>query len=189
MGIAMTWLAVTYEPTLRALFQPQQLALTYIILLLGTIVFPLVNLGLLWRFGMVKSLSLYEKSERPVPFVVIFIYYAFVYWVLRKGMLPHDYYLLFFSALMCMGTVVVITFFFKISVHAAGICAVIGALAALFQRNQTGNAGLLLVLVLLSGVVMSARLAENAHTSREVYAGALIGFFAAYISCLNGWMI
>lgn len=79
----------------------------------------------------------------------------------------------------------IITFFFKVSIHALGTWGVAGILFAL--NRQAGGQELLypaILAVLICGLVMSARLQLQAHTLREVIAGSAVGLAIGYLGVL-----
>ena len=69
-----------------------------------------------------------------------------------------------------------ITFWYKISIHAAGVSGLVGILLALALNYPNPVIGrLLIVFLICSGLVMSARLQLNAHTPMEILSGSLLG--------------
>lgn len=88
--------------------------------------------------------------------------------------------------LMLIITVMVIaatitTFFYKVSVHSVAMCGLVGMLLPL---NNASGQGLLfypmVAVLVLAGVVMSARLQLNAHNPREILAGSVMGFVIGF---------
>lgn len=82
--------------------------------------------------------------------------------------------MLVIALLAVTGTVC--TFFFKVSIHSLGWAGLVGIVLPL---NNATNGTLLLptaVLIVIAGVVMSARLKLNVHTPKEVMVGGLAGF-------------
>lgn len=75
----------------------------------------------------------------------------------------------------------IITFFFKISIHSLSVSGAIGILLPL--NKVTEEATLLLptaFIILAAGLVMSARLLLDAHTPREVLYGGIVGFLVGF---------
>jgi hypothetical protein len=85
--------------------------------------------------------------------------------------------LMMITTSVLIGLLTLITLKFKVSIHAAGICGAAGCLIALAHVYQ---AEALIypatVAIVLSGLVMTARLYLNSHTLEEVSAGCLLGF-------------
>ncbi len=91
--------------------------------------------------------------------------------------------LVIIDALIMASTVA--TFFYKVSVHSLAICGLVGILLPLnkiAEENTIFYATL--ALIVLAGVVMSARLQLNAHTPREVLVGSVLGFTTSFAGML-----
>jgi hypothetical protein len=79
--------------------------------------------------------------------------------------------------------VAIISLWWQISAHAAGIGGVIGALAGiLIQFGETELFIPLLCLIFMAGYLIAARLALNAHTPAQVGLGFLLGIVLSLTS-------
>lgn len=87
------------------------------------------------------------------------------------------------SALVAFATIT--TFFYKISVHSL---AVWGAIGMMLPMNKVSEEGALLiptaVVIIVAGLVMSSRLALNAHTPRELLVGGVSGFAIGFMGMI-----
>jgi membrane-associated phospholipid phosphatase len=87
------------------------------------------------------------------------------------------------AALVVCSTI--ITFFYKVSVHSLAACGMIGILLPL---NKAIENNVLLwptaIVLVIAGLIMSARLYLNAHTFNEVLTGALTGFTIGFAGTL-----
>lgn len=142
-----------------------------------TFAIPAYFVYLMKRWGLISSLKLENLKDRRLPyFVTAIIYTVLGYFLYSKNsmLFPCGFILWSISAvILCVG---IISLWWQISAHAAGVGGMIGALAGILV--QLGEQNLffpLLFLVILSGYVISARLALNAHTPAQVGAGFLIG--------------
>jgi len=151
-----------------------------------TFVLPVLNIGLFRLLGTVKNFSMPTRGERVFPFIFISVLYCVVTYLFysRLRISPNDNmfrFLLIVDLLVVVATL--ITFFYKISVHSLAMGGLIGILLPL---NKAADSGVLfyplLGVILLTGVVMAARLRLNAHTLREVLSGALVGFAVSFFS-------
>ena len=73
------------------------------------------------------------------------------------------------------------TFFFKVSVHSLAWWGLVGIILPI---NNIAGGKLIwatAVLILIAGVVMSARLKLNAHSIGEVMGGGVIGISVSYV--------
>lgn len=70
----------------------------------------------------------------------------------------------------------ILTFFFKVSVHSIGIWGLVGMLILLTKVTALNSLLYIsLGLIVLAGIIMSARLQLGVHTSREVMWGSIVG--------------
>lgn len=77
------------------------------------------------------------------------------------------------------------TFFAKVSIHSLAMTGLLGVLLVLSRVEDSGALFIPTVMVtLLSGVVMSARLYLNAHTLREVIWGSVLGFCVSVVAMI-----
>jgi membrane-associated phospholipid phosphatase len=151
-----------------------------------TFVLPAVNLVMLRAFGTIQSLTLQSRKERILPFVFISLLYLLVTFLF--------YFKLPFSAnfkklMMIISALVVvsllITFFYKISIHSIAMGGGIGILLPLNQvTEQISLLWPTAFTILATGLVMSSRLLLDAHTPREVMYGSVVGFVVGFFGMI-----
>ncbi|MFM8911557.1 MAG: hypothetical protein ACKOE6_01405 [Flammeovirgaceae bacterium] len=150
-----------------------------------TFLLPALNLVMLRSFKTINSLTLRNRQERIFPFTIIMVIYGIIAFLF--------YYKLPFPNLNKLMLIVfalvfaswLITFFFKISIHSIAVAGAVGIVVPLNKAMEEPR--LLIptaVLIVLAGLVMSARLVLGAHTLREVLQGALVGFVIGYSGVL-----
>ena len=156
----------------------QEHLLTFVAFIFGiTFVLPALNVMVFRQFGMIASWKMGTRQERILPFVfnsVVYLLIAILF--IYKVHLSTSFakLMLVIAILAVAGTVC--TFFFKVSIHSLGWAGLVGIVLPL---NNATNGTLLLptaVLIVIAGVVMSARLKLNVHTPQEVMVGGLAGF-------------
>lgn len=167
----------------------EQLYLIYIIVALSTIVFPGVNILLLRWYGSMTSLESPPKHERTLPYLSAVFFFALGYYLLRKGNISPALLSMFLGSLLALMVMALINTQWKISVHAAGIFGLIGAIVGLFQIHDFQNLFILSLLILIGGGIMTARLILKAHTPAQVYVGSLVGFASMYFCVRYGLII
>jgi len=188
-------LMATYLFTLLAFVSPAllypfvQSINTFIFLLfLMTFLLPAVNIGMFRLLGVVKDMTMEERGERIKPFLMIGLLYAvFTYMLSAKFKISFGDNV--FNLILIIDAFVLfallITFFYKASIHSLGIWGVIGIL---FPLNKVIDDPAIffatLLALVIAGVVMSARLQLNAHTPREVLVGSVAGFSIGFFGML-----
>ena len=125
-----------------------------------------------------------DKRDRFVPFVFVTIIYGLsAYLFLVKIHTNPIFGIVLASITLTLVLTTLITQSFKISMHSAGISGVVGFLIAInlkYPDNQLLYP--IIIIILLAGVVMTARLQLNAHTTKEVVTGGLLGFLVSFFA-------
>jgi hypothetical protein len=159
-----------------------------IMICMMTFVLPALGISVLRTVGAISSFTMPTRRERIRPFFLIMIVYLFfTYFIAYKAGASIDdtllKFLLVIDVLVIAATA--ITFYYKVSVHSIGIMGLVGILLPL-NRAAEHNALFFptLGLILLAGVVMSARLQLNSHTAREVWIGAGTGFLIGLLGMI-----
>ena len=154
----------------------EQMAYIFAVIFIVTVVFSMLSVIFLKWVGLVSHLEVNVRSERILPLIIgsIFIWGCSAF--LNKIHYPISLVLFFRLAviLIVMGTF--ITLFWKISLHALGW----GMLSAisLVINGLNGNSYFFIfpLILLISGIVASARLYLGAHNPMQIYCGYVLGF-------------
>lgn len=154
------------------------------IVILNTLVIPALSIALLRSLRLIPDLSLSEPRHRIIPMLIVALSYVACAFMLSDLMMAFLIRRFLFAALGCVLLVILVTPFWKISLHmtAAG-----GLLAMLFLVNLSGFgqfAYTLLAFVLLAGLLGSARLWLGSHNIWQVTAGVGGGFLIASLAIL-----
>ena len=160
------------------------LALIFVI----TFVLPVCMMSFLKIFGSIQSFKLESRQERVFPFfMILLLYAASTYMLTFRNKIGFDdnvfKFLLIIDCLVLIGTL--FTLFYKVSIHAIGIMGLAGILIPL--NKESDNTVLLWItigVVVLAGIIMSARLQLNAHTPRQVLVGAISGFLIGFFGII-----
>ena len=189
-------LMATYVFGLLSFFLPSALypvsahsQLSFLLLIfLMTFALPAINISLFRIIGTITSFAMEERKERIRPFFLITIIYCFVTYIFtfKTGIGTDDN---LFNLLVIIDCLViaatVITFFYKVSVHSIGVGGMVGMILPLNRIAEDGSLFIpTMALLLIAGLVMSARLQLNSHTSREVWVGALTGFLIGFLGMI-----
>ena len=156
----------------------QEHILTFAAFIFGiTFVLPALNVLVFRQFGIIASWKMRSRQERILPFFFNSVLYLLiaVLFIYKVHLSTNFTKLMLIIALLAV-TGTIFTLFFKVSIHSLGWAGLVGIVLPL---NNATNGTLLLptaVLILIAGVVMSARLKLNIHTPQEVMVGGLAGF-------------
>lgn len=170
-------------------YSPYQLLVIGAIITVLTIILPLsVVLFLKW-VGLVTQIELNDKSERIAPLMISVIFIWGCSELLYRYNFPITLILFYRLASILIVIATFITLFWKISMHALG-WGILSAIALiLFGFRETPYFFIFPLVILISGVVSSARLFLNAHTQTQIYSGFTLGLFGMLIGLFFQSMI
>ncbi|TAF33793.1 MAG: hypothetical protein EAZ57_10110 [Cytophagales bacterium] len=147
-----------------------------------TVLFPLIFIILLRRMSFVKSFELDLRQDRFAPYILsTAIYGCTAYSFYQSGAfgMPAAYTMMNLTALLA--TLLVVNFFYKVSAHAAGMGGICGLWFAFAYYFVSIDAlwGAVLSIV-LSGLVLTSRLATNSHGFGQLFLGWFLGFVSVF---------
>ena len=161
------------------------------LLVFSTFFVPLSWLMVLRYLGGMPSLKMMNRQERPVPFISIALFYAFVTYIfISKYPVYTNIIIVLTGITLILFLITIISLYWKISAHSTAICGAVGFLSAFTLLYQD----LLLLfplasLIVLAGASMSARLYLHVHTPLEVWVGAMLGFSVCFCVVFLSWIM
>lgn len=173
----------------------QRAILTLLMIVLYTCVIPLISVIIMVLLNMVGSVMMEDRMERIGPLLLVMVLYFWVYYNLSQSNdVPTIFSSFLLGVVMSLAIAFVINVMDKVSLHTIGMGGLTGMvmISMLFFGSQgIGVAGmtmslglLVLLVVILAGLVGSARLALKAHTNTQIYVGYLVGFFCQWAALL-----
>ena len=148
--------------------------------LIFTLLLPLLGVFLLKKLKIVSSIYMENQKERKWPLLIAISSYYLLFRIFDFLHIHPIIIKLVLGAMLILFLAVIISNFWKISLHMLGIGGVFGAFLA-FQYLFGGKLFLIILLLLCSGLVAYARINENAHTLKQVYLGFLVGACAEFL--------
>ncbi len=145
------------------------------VVFLSTFILPLVFIFLLYKRGMIKSLNMDDKEERLFPLIITGIFYFLAYYIIRQAQLDIVYQRMFMGSAVLIFISLIISLYWKISMHMMGVGGLVGALLGINQVVYADVVFYFMLAVFICGLVGFARLKLKAHTPLQVYAGFLAG--------------
>ena len=147
-----------------------------------TVIIPGLGTYFMYRYGFISSLHVSERPERTMPFFFTTVCFAITSYLFYQEQI-FDRLLFYIMLLTTLSVLVVFLFSFrwKISAHSVGLGGALGIL--LLLHTYLPESPLLYIIVgtiLITGAVMSARLALEAHTPAEVYTGFGFGLLVGW---------
>jgi membrane-associated phospholipid phosphatase len=182
-------LLTTYLVIILNLFFPSMLMIKpenriVIIGLIFTVTFvmPSLNILMMRYFGNITSVTLYSRQQRIGPFIFISLLYILITLLFYYKVSFSQNFNKLMVIITCMVIIsLLITFFYKISIHSL---AASGGIGILLPLNKVTEEATLLwptaFVIVAAGLVMSSRLLLDAHTPREVLYGGIVGFLVGF---------
>lgn len=152
-----------------------------VLILIGTFAVPSLLIYFLFRSGYVRSLHLDDRLDRRLPYLITGFVYSFLTFLFAFRMqlisdVAPEIAVILGSITMSILLVGIISLFWKISAHGVGIGGSLGAVAGIVLKfSETDLVYTLAMLILLAGIILSARLQLNAHTPSQASLGLLLG--------------
>ncbi len=146
-----------------------------LVVFLSTCVLPALSI-LLLSLNPRFDVNMEKNTDRVLPIMFSSIFYYAGYLVLQKVPIFPIYNFFMIASILVQIVLLIISLKWKISAHSAAIGGLVGGFFGLSFRLQENPLFMLISLVLIAGMVGSARLILGKHTSTQVYAGFLIGF-------------
>jgi membrane-associated phospholipid phosphatase len=173
-GMLLYFLVI--EPNLMGRLHDKVKLVLALVTFIFTFLLPVISVIFLYRSGMISSLQMKTNRERIWPFLLTAGCYIGMYYVLPEERPEFNIIRALMSgAALSVILTIIINLFTKISAHMVGIGGISGAFIALSYYLQLPIHSIIFMLIFLAGVVGFARLALNAHTPGQVYAGFLTG--------------
>lgn len=154
------------------------LGLTFV----ATYLIPLIVLIILKTFGYIKSYQVTSIKERKIPILLMILLFYLLGNTLFRNPFIRDLGILFYATSFGLITIYLLFIFnLKISLHLLSFGISIGFFLLLSIIYSISFLPVIFVLILISGILASARLHLKAHTPKEVYLGFFIGVFCPFL--------
>lgn len=140
-----------------------------------TCILPIVMLLIQVKNSDSKDLALPRKEDRQMVYLATIV--GMIIWCWNMYRMGITGYLLsmLVSATILMCAIMLINHWWKISIHLAALGALIGSVAAYQWHNGIVNLWFIPTLLILSLLLMCARIYLNSHTPMQVICGLLLG--------------
>ena len=147
-----------------------------------TLIIPIILLLFMWRKGYIDSLHINDAKQRTIPYIYTLICYGFwAYFVRVTLQLPIFLLLVTLGAIAALLAVTIINRRWKISAHLTGIGGLLGGICSFALNYSVLPLGLIVGVLVISLMLMYARLYLNAHTPMQVVCGFLLGLLCTFI--------
>lgn len=145
-------------------------------------VLPLVTILLAKGLGFIDSVYLKTQKDRIIPYVATGVFYFWIWYVFKNQGFPKPVVMFSLAIFLASSLGLTLNSFLKISMHAisAGVVLALFLLLGFYMGENLGY--YVSIVLLLTGLVCTARLVNQDHEPREVYAGLAVGAFAQLVA-------
>lgn len=140
-----------------------------------TFVLPSIVIFILLKAGKIKSLEMRSQQERILPMIIIAAAFYGTYFILKQTSLTGLMALFMVGATTLILISLIINYITKISLHMTAWGGMFGVFLGFAISHHYNLTSILFLILLVIGIVGTARLKLNAHTPTQVYSGFLLG--------------
>ncbi|WP_420576052.1 hypothetical protein [Ekhidna sp.] len=185
MATYLSAILFTEAPELFPRVMPQVIPQFILVVFITTCLMPALSIFLLKSFAFITNLELTKRAERMRPFIFIAFYYAASSYLFadKLEMGPVFMTVMIGVTVLILG-LLIITIWFKISIHAAATWSGVGFVSALMVTMAVNIGWYYFGLIIAAGLTSSSRLYLGYHQPKEVWAGAILGFAYSFLTII-----
>lgn len=146
-----------------------------IILLFFTIICPILMLIFFKKNNLIYSFEMNTHKERVVPLLSSILFILIGFYFLELAKVPIYLLLIYLGGVVLLFIVSIVSYFYKISIHLAGIGSLYGAVLFFSILYNVPNISYLIIILIMAIVVSIARFNLNAHTINQLLIGFSLG--------------
>lgn len=159
---------------------------TVLIVLQNAVFYPLFCIVLLKGVGFIDSIYLRTQKDRIIPYIACGIFFFWTFLLFKQQTVyPRIIPAFFLGVFLSSSAALLANIYFKISLHAIALGGWAGLFLVIAKDNNMLMTWPLALVLLVSGIICTARLLLGNHEPKDIYAGFLLGvvmqFVAAYV--------
>jgi membrane-associated phospholipid phosphatase len=145
-----------------------------------TVAAPGLIITLMVKSGVADDMELTNRRKRVIPYLLFITSNMTCFYYLFKMQFPFWILSMFIGVCVSLITALCINFVWKISIHALGVGGLLGAIMGVARIQMTNPYGLLILVIMVAGLVGTARIILEKHTPMQVYTGFLLGLICTF---------
>jgi hypothetical protein len=163
-------------PTLFGYLPANVKRILFFIVLINNVLLPISLLPYLRYRNHITSWSLENRKERMLPLFIATILYAATSYIIIRYPVPVFIKTFIAGIFIISLSVTAINLWWKISIHSVATGSIAALVLVLSIKMNSTLLWPLLLVIIGSGLTLSARLKLNAHSPLEVWTGFFLGF-------------
>lgn len=145
-----------------------------------TFVLPVLNIYLLYKLKRIPSLLLSDRESRGLPYVITALFYFGQVYLLLDVNIWNSIKVFIFGAGLAILLCAFINRWYKISAHLVGLGGLLGVLFSVSMLLQTDLVWMLFLLVIIAGLLGTARMVLAEHKGGELLSGFALGLLVQF---------
>jgi membrane-associated phospholipid phosphatase len=143
---------------------------------------PMLFVYVLYKLKIISSTGLEKREDRRLPQLFGCLNYILVFIILAVEFgIHHVFTLCMLSSTLSLCVITLVTRYWKISTHAAGVFGMVAVLSVLDGYPHTaGFVYVYIAFIIIAFLVCFARLYLRVHTRAQVLAGSALAFLVVY---------
>ncbi len=156
---------------------------TIFIATFNLVFFPLLSVLLLKAVGFIDSIFLRSRKDRIIPYMASGIFFFWAYTVFKKQeMYPPIMASFILGVFLAASAALIANIYFKISMHAIGMGGWLGIFWVIANENSMLMTWPIALVLLLTGIICTARLIVSDHSQKDIYMGLFVGFLCQLVA-------
>lgn len=147
----------------------------YALVILCYIALPLAFLSALYLFKIVSRITLDQRQERILPLVLTTLSFYLGYYLLSRYSPIKLVNVFLFASVMVVLASLLVSLFWKISLHTTGTGGLVGLLLSLSFIYSADLMLYLSIALVIAGIVGTSRMALRTHSLSQVAGGFILG--------------
>lgn len=151
-----------------------------LVVVFTTAVLPLLSVAIM-ALNPKFDFTMQKARDRVIPLLSTAFFYYLGFFLLNRVRIFPVFKLFFIASVLVIVVLLLVSFKWKISMHMAAIGGLTATIFALSFRSGMNPLSAILSVVLVSGLVGTARLVLKKHNISQLAAGYLVGFSILYL--------
>ncbi|MCB0659933.1 MAG: hypothetical protein KDC04_03295 [Saprospiraceae bacterium] len=193
----LTLFLVSFDPYIFGFSNPKAKGLLLISVITITAMFPAIAIGLMKALGLISSFQMKDVKERIAPLVTTGLFYIWLYVNIKNNdLVPTPMTLFVLGSTISIFTALIINIFSKVSLHAIAAGGMVMAIIMILLKYCyydlvlqvfgcqwiVDQRGIIYFVILLAGIIGTARLGLGAHKSEDVFGGYIVGILSQMLA-------
>jgi hypothetical protein len=168
-------LVIYSTPTLLSYIPFNMKRAIFMMVIANNVILPISVATILYSRGIIKSIYADERRERMILLSFALVMYTITALLLVRVPVPTLFKAYFVSIAAVTLVSLIITSFYKLSLHSAGIGGLLALAGFMTVQFDVVSMVHLVILLLVAGAVMTSRIGLGKHEPHQVWTGLLAG--------------